>query len=339
MFVLFITMCKEAFDDLQRHRRDKDMNLKKHEVLTNNGFKKVNSMDLRVGQIVKVHQNERVPADLILLYTTEKTGSVFIRTDQLDGETDWKLRKAVPVTQKISPPETIYFFNGHVKAMAPNDQIYDFKGYLQDEVSSQREPLSLENSLWANTVLASAGYVLGMIVYTGKETRAQMNSKMPRSKVGLLDEEINFLSKVLFVLMLVIAAIIVVMDGFVGSWYFKYFRFVLLLASIIPISLRVNLDLAKIYYSFGISHDDTIRDTIARNSTIPEELGRIQFLLSDKTGTLTQNDMVFKKIAMEHALFTEETLKEMRELLKTSFKESSGPCGDMDHSFSDFADM
>jgi len=56
------------------------------------------SQNLKVGHIVKVHQNERVPADLILLYTTEKTGSVFIRTDQLDGETDWKLRKAVPVT-------------------------------------------------------------------------------------------------------------------------------------------------------------------------------------------------------------------------------------------------
>lgn len=139
--------------------------------------------------------------------------------------------------------------------MPPNDHIYDFQGYLKDEVSQMVEPLSLENTLWANTVLASSGFILGMIVYAGEETRAQMNSKMPRSKVGLLDEEINFLSKVLFVLMLMIAAIIIVLDGFVGSWYFKYFRFVLLLASIIPISLRVNLDLAKIYYSYGISHD------------------------------------------------------------------------------------
>lgn len=57
------------------------MNSKKHEILTNNGFKVINSMSLKVGQIVKVHQNERIPADLILLYTTEKTGSVFIRTD------------------------------------------------------------------------------------------------------------------------------------------------------------------------------------------------------------------------------------------------------------------
>lgn len=53
---------------------------------------------MKVGDIIKVSQNERFPADCLLLYTTEKNGSVFIRTDQLDGETDWKLRKAVAVT-------------------------------------------------------------------------------------------------------------------------------------------------------------------------------------------------------------------------------------------------
>ena len=57
------------------------MNTKKFEVLTTNGYKKTNSMDLRVGDIIKVHQNERIPADLLLLYTSEKTGSVFLRTD------------------------------------------------------------------------------------------------------------------------------------------------------------------------------------------------------------------------------------------------------------------
>lgn len=102
-----------------------------------------------------------------------------------------------------------------------------------------------------------------------------MNSKMPRSKVGLLDLEINRLSKILFVLMLIMAGGIIAADGFQGDWYFKYFRFLLLLASIIPISLRVNLDMAKIYYSYCMARDDEIKGTVARNSTIPEELGRI----------------------------------------------------------------
>ena len=144
-----------------------------------------------------------------------------------------------------------------------------------------------------------------------------MNSKMPRSKVGLLDSEINFLSKVLFALMLIISGLMIIAEGFIGTWYFKYFRFVLLLASIIPISLRVNLDLAKIYYSYCISNDKTIAGTIARNSTIPEELGRIQFLLSDKTGTLTQNDMIFKRVSLEHIAFSVDTLTRIRRSFKT----------------------
>lgn len=51
-----------------------------------------------MGDIIKVNKDERFPADCLLLQTTEKNGSVFIRTDQLDGETDWKLRKAIAMT-------------------------------------------------------------------------------------------------------------------------------------------------------------------------------------------------------------------------------------------------
>jgi len=53
---------------------------------------------IKVGDIIKIHHNERVPADLVLLYTSERSGSIFIRTDQLDGETDWKLRRPIPLT-------------------------------------------------------------------------------------------------------------------------------------------------------------------------------------------------------------------------------------------------
>ncbi len=93
--------------------------------------------------------------------------------------------------------------------------------------------------------------------------------------------------------------------------------------------MRINLDLAKIYYSYLIQNDKFIPGCIVRNSTIPEELGRIQFLLTDKTGTLTQNDMIFKKIAMEFALFSEETVHELQQLLVESIQLSTGPCGDV----------
>lgn len=102
-----------------------------------------------------------------------------------------------------------------------------------------------------------------------------MNSKEPNTKVGKLDLEINKLSKFLFFLMVIISAGIVALNGFAGSPVIQFFRFILLLSSIIPISLRVNLDLAKVFYSFGIYRDKDIAGTIPRNSTIPEELGRI----------------------------------------------------------------
>lgn len=104
--------------------------------------------------------------------------------------------------------------------------------------------------MWANTVLASQGFILGLVVYTGRETRSQMNQKKPHSKMCLLDMEVNRLSKVLFCLMFILAGGICTLNGLHGDWPMFFLRIVLLLSSIIPISLRVNLDLAKLYYCY-----------------------------------------------------------------------------------------
>lgn len=79
---------------------------------------------------------------------------------------------------------------------------------------------------------------------------------------------------------------------------------IIMMSNIIPISLRVNLDFAKLMYSYEINTDSDIEGTIARNSNIPEELGRIGFLLTDKTGTLTQNEMIFKRLSLESGKYT-----------------------------------
>lgn len=105
----------------------------------------------------------------------------------------------------------------------------------------------------------------------------------------------------LFAYLLSICVIIVVLKGghFNVETVFVFFRYVLLLSSVIPISMRVNLDFAKLLYCYRINRDPKIPGTVARNSNIPEELGRIKYLLSDKTGTLTQNDMIFRRLSLE----------------------------------------
>lgn len=127
-----------------------------------------------------------------------------------------------------------------------------------------------------------------------------MGTSTPKTKVGILDWEINTLSKILFSVLFMMTAIEVMLLG--PSWKYvpiEAIRMLILLSSIIPISLRVNMDFAKLVYSAKINNDRDIQGTIARNSNIPEELGRIKYLLTDKTGTLTQNEMIFKRLSIE----------------------------------------
>lgn len=229
-FVLFVTMGKEAFDDYKRNLRDREANSMKYLILEppshgrtglDNGphTRSVPSSSLRVGDLVHLEKNQRVPADLVLLRTSDASGTCFIRTDQLDGETDWKLRVAVPSTQQLASESELMSLDAEIYADAPIKDIHSFIGTFT--VNNQPvlaaaststtnllsptdvpmvpvpsiEPLTAENVLWSNTVLA-AGSAVGFVVYTGSETRAVMNTSHPETKVGLLDLEINRLAKV-----------------------------------------------------------------------------------------------------------------------------------------------
>ena len=139
-------MIKEAFDDIARMKWDWAINNKKHPVWNKKkqAWKNVANQDLKVGQLIKIHHNERLPADLILLYTTEKQGTVFIRTDQLDGETDWKLWRAVGSVQRKNDPEAIVQLDGEVVANPPSNMIYEFEGKFINKTDDESEGLSLE---------------------------------------------------------------------------------------------------------------------------------------------------------------------------------------------------
>ena len=195
----------------------------------------------------------------------------------------------------------------------------------------KKESLDLENTLWASTVVAS-GKILAMVIYTGSEMRIVLNSRSPRSKVGKLENELNFLSKILFLIMCGLAFLIIGFIGF-GQWFFTItllVRFIVLFCSIIPISLRVNLDFAKLVYSFLINSDKKIEGSLARNRTIPEELGRIQFLLTDKTGTLTKNEMIFKKISFEFGCYDSEKIEHLKRIITKQSKKHKGPLADVE---------
>lgn len=263
-----------------------------------------------------MEKDERVPADLVLLRTTEKTGAVFVRTDQLDGETDWKLRLAVPGTQRLSNDSELFNIRASIYVEKPQRDIHSFIGTFSKDGAAEDDSLDLENTLWANTVVA-AGRATGIVVYTGGETRSVMNNSAPRSKVGLIDMEINNLTKLLFCAVIGLALVMMCLKGFNGPWYRYMFRFVLLFSYIIPISLRVNLDMGKAYYSYKIQKDTEIQGTVVRSTTIPEELGRISYLLTDKTGTLTKNEMVFKKIHLGTVSYGQNTFDDLAAIIQS----------------------
>ncbi|KAG0239609.1 putative aminophospholipid-translocase [Mortierella sp. GBA43] len=324
-FVLAVTIGKEAVDDLKRYRRDQEANSQRYQMLTPTGLKVVPSSKIRVGDMIVVKKNQNVPADMILLRTTEDSGACFIRTDQLDGETDWKLRLAVPSCQALPSDDALLQLNASVYADSPHKDIHSFIGNLTRDVGGPgplTEPLSVDNTLWTNTVVAS-GNAIGFVIYTGRDTRAVMNTNHPKTKIGQLDSEVNRLSKILCAFTLTLSFAMIAMNGFQGLWYIYLFRFLILFSSIIPISLRVNLDMGKTFYGYQIMNDEEIPGTIVRTSTIPEELGRIEYLLSDKTGTLTKNDMELKKLHMGTMSYSVDTMDEISTHLNTAYSQSN----------------
>uniref|UniRef100_A0A8D2LP87 Phospholipid-transporting ATPase n=1 Tax=Varanus komodoensis TaxID=61221 RepID=A0A8D2LP87_VARKO len=313
-FVLTVTIVREAVEEIRCYMRDKEVNSQIYSKLIARG-QLLGSITVYLFAL----QNQRVPADMIFLRTSEKNGSCFLRTDQLDGETDWKLRLPVSCTQRLPTASDLLQIRSYVYAEEPNIDIHNFVGTFTREDSDPpvNESLSIENTLWASTVIAS-GTVVGVVLYTGRELRSVMNTSNPRSKIGLFDLEVNCLTKILFGALVVVSLVMVALQHFAGRWYLQIIRFLLLFSNIIPISLRVNLDMGKIVYSWMIRRDSKIPGTVVRSSTIPEQLGRISYLLTDKTGTLTQNEMVFKRLHLGTVAYGLDSMDEVQNSMNAS---------------------
>lgn len=325
-FVIGLTMLKEGWDDHKRYKRDKKYNEELFKCLDfkTKKFVPKQSQKIMVGDIVQLDKGQRVPADLIILSTKTPNTTVYLKTDQLDGETDWKVRESIKSMQGLIDQGEVGFadMKYSIEIPPPTNKIYEFRGKSTME-GGQAEPLRLQNTAWSSTTIA-AGDFYGMVIYVGKDTRIQMNANQARIKFPICDFEVNNISKFLFVFCLLISFFLAALKGFKGRWIAEWIQFLVLLCCVIPQSLRTNLDLVKLIYAYRINTDHHIEGTICRNSQMCEDLGRINFLLSDKTGTLTQNEMIFKKITTGLLQFTEEDFKE----LKSTIEKGSAIVGD-----------
>lgn len=316
LFVLILTLIKEGYDDYKRLTRDKEQNEELYNVWTGSGFSERKAEELREGSIIELHAYSRLPTDCVLLWTSDPSGTVFIKTDQLDGETDWKLRNPVNYTQeKLGKGLDCGKLCGYIGYEERSKEIYKFNGVFVNEMNRDLdEGLGLDNTLWCSTVLCS-NRALAMVIYTGRDTRIRMNISEPRKKMGRLDVELNKLSKLLFAIMGVISVLLIFISSDYENVISSVVKYILLLSSIIPVSLRVNLDFSKIVFTYKINKDPEI-EAIARNSEIPEELGRVGIVLTDKTGTLTKNEMQFKNMSSEYLKFTSDDTKIIKLLNK-----------------------
>ena len=325
--ILTIALIKEFFDEYNIMVKDKQYNNQTYQKFSKNGVTSIYAKDIRAGDIIVLKKGQRIPADMVLLYTKDDSGSVFVGTDQLDGETDWKIREAIKFTQKKGKRDIndLLDYNWRVLVDEPNDQIYSFKGSFYCEDEYEYSPIDLNQTVWANMKMNS-NEAHCLVIYTGKETRMSKNSNKSIAKKGKTDEETDGIIKVLFVFLIVLSFGFFFLAKQYNSdyWYVILIKCFVLFSTIIPNSIKVNQEFAKFKFCTSINNDKSIKGTIVRNSSIPEELGRIQYLLTDKTGTLTQNQMILKRLHAKLCCFGSGEFSELkRECRKAYNKRNS----------------
>eukprot|EP01134_Creolimax_fragrantissima_P001479 CFRG1479T1 len=335
LLVLCVTAIKDGFDDYARHQSDKEVNTREVEVLREGQWVNILWQEVETGDIVRVEQDDPIACDIMVLATATENGEAFVETAELDGETNLKLRLALKETAKeMRDDSSLGQLQGFVRCEPPNTDLHYFKGNFQF-ANNVNLSLDNENILLRGMTLRNTKWVTGLAIFTGHETKLMKNASGTQFKRTKIDIQTNRLILYIFVLLAIVCCISAIGSGVWSATtgedfevylpfesgleepavigILAFFTFIILYSTLVPISLYVSVEFIRLGQSFLIDwdlnmyHADTDTPAKARTTTLNEELGQIDFVFSDKTGTLTQNVMRFFKCTIRGTKFGKGT--------------------------------
>uniref|UniRef100_UPI0037E82712 phospholipid-transporting ATPase VA n=1 Tax=Semicossyphus pulcher TaxID=241346 RepID=UPI0037E82712 len=326
VFILSVTAIKDLWEDYRRHRSDKEINHMDCLVYSRAERRYVEKYwkEVRVGDFIRLRCNEILPADVLLLSTSDPDRLCHIETATLDGETNLKQRQVVRSFFDLDCDFDPSKYNSIIECEKPNNDLNRFRGYIIHR-SGRRDALYKENLLLRGCTIRNTEEAVGIVIYAGHETKAMLNNNGPRYKRSKLERQMNvdvFWCVIILLVMCLFAAV-----GH-GLWMFQYgdkrpvfdvlspegtdlspimsaiylfLTLIIVFQVLIPISLFVSIEIVKICQVYFIHQDMELYDEETdshlqcRALNITEDLGQMQYIFSDKTGTLTENKMVFRR--------------------------------------------
>ncbi|UJR35768.1 hypothetical protein I4U23_028516 [Adineta vaga] len=348
--ILCCAAVKEIIEDVKRHFQDGAVNNRRVLIYRNGNWLYTTWRRVKVGDIVKVLDNEFFPADLVLLSSGEPHSICYIQTSNLDGETNLKVRQGLPQTANMISSIQLRDLLGIIECELPNRNLYEFAGTLKLNNVAFPIPLGSDQILLRGSQLKNTAWVYGLVIYSGHETKLMMNSSSVPFKRTNVEQVTN--SQILFLLvLLLVLCLFSTIAGEIWNyrnkaahWYlgltqltndrtansipnhfgYTFLTFFILYNNLIPISLQITVDLVKFIQAYFINWDidmydpETDTPANARTSNLNEELGQVKYIFSDKTGTLTKNVMIFKQCTISGIMYGSGNVAEFNsyELLK-----------------------